>query len=70
MNIEKITNELCDKLINFNNKHNRNILELIDELLDNKYKKYKKDILVLLPSILAEKGYVIKNSDFFELEKY
>ena len=69
MNIEKITDNICDKLIKINNA-DKNILELIDELIDDKYIKYKKDILVLIPSVLAKKGYVIKNSENFKLEKY
>lgn len=69
----KIADEISDKLILLcqNNKtENKGVIELYNELLDDKYKKYRNDILLYIPGRLAAKGYEIVNSNNFQLKKY
>lgn len=69
----KIADEICDELINLwkNNKvKNRKIIDLYNEILEQKYKDKQCIILSYVPERLAVKGYEIVNSEFFELEKY
>lgn len=76
MNIDlciKLADSISDKLILLckNNKtNNKSILELYNELLDNKYKNMSNYILAYIPERLAVKGYEIVNSSNFELKKY
>lgn len=69
----KIANEISDKLIYLciNKKtKNKSILELYNELLDEKYYEYKINILPYIPDQLARKGYEIIDSENFDIRKY
>jgi len=70
---KKIADDISDQMISLykNNKtKNKNIIDLYKELLDEKYKKYQTEILTYIAESLSIKGYVIENSDNFELRKY
>ena len=69
----KIANQISNQLISLwkNDKtNNKNVIDLYNELLDERYKPYKLQILSYIPERLSSKGYVIVNSNNFELEKY
>lgn len=69
----KIADEISDKLISINKErkvHNKTIIEIYNELLEEKYQPYHYDILSYIPERLAIKGYEITNSNNFELRKY
>lgn len=69
----KIADQITNKLISLckNNKtNNKSVIELYNELLDEKYKPYKSQILSYIPERLSAKGYVIENSNNFQLKKY
>lgn len=69
----KLADSISDKLISLwkNNKtNNKNIIELYNELLDEKYKSMNSLILTYVPEKLAVKGYEIVDSSNFQLKKY
>lgn len=69
----KIADEISDKLISlWKNKqtNNKNIMDLYNQILDEKYKENQYYILSYVPERLSIKGYEIVNSNNFELKKY
>lgn len=69
----KLADSISDQLILLwkNNKtNNKSIIELYNELLDEKYKSMNSLILTYIPERLAVKGYEIVNSNNFQLKKY
>ena len=69
----KIAEEISDKLISlWKNKqtNNKNIMDLYNQILDEKYKENQYYILSYVPERLSIKGYEIVNSNNFELKKY
>lgn len=48
----------------------KKIIDLYNELLDEKYKDMHYLILSYIPERLSVKGYEIVNSEYFELKKY
>lgn len=69
----KIADEISDKLISlWKNKqtNNKNIMDLYNQILDEKYKENQYHILSYIPERLSIKGYEIVNSNNFELKKY
>ena len=69
----KLANKISDELISLwkNNKtKNKSIINLFNELLDDKYKDIKYSILSYIPEVLSVRGYEIVDSENFELKKY
>ena len=69
----KLANKISDELISLwkNNKtKNKSIINLFNELLDDKYKGIKYSILSYIPEVLSVRGYEIVDSENFELKKY
>ena len=69
----KIADQISDKLIKLcinNETNNKSIIELYNELLDDKYEEYKTEILSHIAERLSLKGYVIENGNNFMLRKY
>ena len=70
---KKIADKISEQLIILykkNQTNNKSIIELYNELLEEKYTPYKSEILSYIAERLSAKGYVITNSNNFELEKY
>ena len=66
--MEKEIEKIVDKMIDIGSDKKHTFLEVFDSLLDKK--EYRIDILVLLPEMLALRGYDIANKNYFELIKY
>lgn len=69
----KIADEISEELILLSKNKKcktKSIIELYNELLDEKYHEYKYCILSYIPERLSVKGYEIVNSNKFELKKY
>jgi hypothetical protein len=69
----KLANKISDELISLwkNNKtKNKSIINLFNELLDDKYEDIKYSILSYIPEVLSVRGYEIVDSENFELKKY
>ena len=66
--IEEEAMRITDELININ-KSNKSLDNLFSNLIDDKYKKYDIKVLYHIPYLLAEKNYIIKSFNPFELEK-
>lgn len=69
----KIASEITEKLISICKKDKTNeksIMELYNELLEEKYKPYRNDILAYIPEQLSIRGYEIVSSNPFSLKKY
>ncbi len=66
---DRISEELI-KISNQNKSNDKKIIEIYNELLDNKYSNIKYLILSYIPERLSVKGYEIVNSEFFKLKKY
>lgn len=71
--IMEISEAISDKLINVwkeGKTKDKKLLDLYNGFLEEKHKEYKTDILSYIPKILAVRGYVIVNNEYFQLEKY
>lgn len=66
---DRISEELI-KISNQNKSNDKKIIEIYNELLDNKYSNIKYLILSYIPERLSVKGYEIVNSEIFKLKKY
>lgn len=69
----KEADRISDELINLwkhNKTENKKIIDLYNELLNDKYNDIKYLILSYIPERLSIKGYEIVNSKYFELKKY
>jgi len=69
----KLADSISDQLISlWQNKKTKNkkIIDLYNELLDDKYKDMQYLILSYIPERLSVKGYEIVNCQYFELKKY
>ena len=64
-----IVDDISNKMIKIGTNKKKTFLEVFDSLIKEN-KTYKKDILLLLPSVLASKGYEIENTNYFNLIKY
>ena len=68
--IYKQTVIVCDKMIKLCKVKNKSFIDVFNELTKNLEKDIKLEILSLLPSVIASKGYEISNTNYFELKKY
>ena len=69
----KLANKISDELISLwksNKTKNKSIINLFNELLDDKYEDIKYSILSYIPEVLSVRGYEIVDSENFELKKY
>lgn len=69
----KLADKISDELISLwkNNKtKNKSIIDLFNDLLDEKYRDIQYSVLSYVPEKLSIKGYEIIDSENFELKKY